>query len=105
MIDGLSSHEVAARRKKYGYNELPNKDKKNIFKIIFGLVSEPMISLLLLTVIIYFIIGDRNEALILSLSFFGIIAIELYQDRKTEKSLEALKNLSSPICEVIRDGR
>ena len=105
QIEGLSTREVTSRQKRFGYNELPNRDDKNILKIIIGLITEPMISLLLVTVGIYFLLGDRNEAILLLLSFFGIIAIELYQESKTEKSLEALRNLSSPICEVIRNGK
>jgi len=105
QITGLTSKEIASRQKKFGFNELPNQDKKNIFKTIIGLLLEPMIFLLLSTVAIYFLLGDRNEALLLLASFLGIIGIELYQDMKTEKSLEALRNLSSPISDVIRDGR
>ena len=105
QIIGLSSKEIISRQKKFGFNEIPSQGKKNIFKTIIGLLLEPMIFLLLATVSIYFFLGDRNEALLLLASFLGIIGIELYQDMKTEKSLEALKNLSSPISEVIRDGR
>ena len=105
QITGLTSREITSRQKKFGFNELPNQGKKNIFKTIIGLLLEPMIFLLLSTVSIYFVLGSRNEALLLLASFLGIISIELYQDTKTEKSLEALKNLSSPISEVIRDGK
>jgi Ca2+-transporting ATPase len=104
-IIGLTKAEVTLRQKKFGYNELPNRDKKNIIKIIYGLLTEPMIFLLLCTVGIYFFLGDKKEASLLLLSVFGIVTIELYQDRKTEKSLEALRNLSSPISDVIRDGK
>ncbi|MEI6850591.1 MAG: cation-translocating P-type ATPase [Candidatus Saccharibacteria bacterium] len=105
QIDGLSSREASIRQKKYGFNELPNRDKRNIFKIIIGLVTEPMIFLLIATVTIYFFLGDPQEAFLLLLSIFVIIGIELYQESKTEKSLEALRNLSSPISDVIRDGK
>lgn len=105
QIEGLSAKEVAKRQKKFGFNELPTQDKKNIFKLFFGLLTEPMILLLLATVSIYFLLGDRNEAFLLLASFVGIITIELYQESKTEKSLQALKNLSSPISDVIRDGK
>ena len=104
-LEGLSAKDVAVMRAKFGFNELPDKDRRNIFKIIFGLLTEPMIFLLLITVGIYFILGDRNEAFLLLVSFVGIISIELYQESKTEKSLAALKNLSSPISDVIRDGK
>ena len=103
-IVGLSHRDVLKKQKKFGFNELPNKNKKSILKIIIGLITEPMIFLLFVTVIIYFILGDKQEAFLLLASFVGIISIELYQDTKTEKSLEALRNLSSPISVVIRDG-
>jgi Ca2+-transporting ATPase len=105
QIEGLSAGEVARRRRQFGYNELPDRGRKNIVKLIFSLIKEPMIFLLLSTVCIYFCLGDRNEAFLLFISFVGIIAIELYQESKTEKSLEALKNLSSPISDVIREGQ
>lgn len=105
QIEGLTNKEAAERQKKFGYNELPNRDKKNFFKIIIGILAEPMIFLLIATVGIYFILGDRSEACLLLFSFFGIIGIGLYQESKTEKSLEALRNLSSPISVVIREGK
>lgn len=104
-IYGLSEKEVRKKQKKFGYNELPTKEKKSFLKLLFGLMTEPMIFLLLATVGIYFILGDRNEALLLLCSFFGIIGIELYQETKTEKSLEALRNMASPISDVIREGK
>ncbi len=104
-IKGLSGKEVAERQKKFGYNELPSRESKNIFKIIWGLVTEPMIFLLLATVVLYFFLGDKGEASLLLLSVFVIIGIEFYQEAKTERSLEALRNLSSPIAEVVRDNR
>lgn len=104
-IKGLSAEEAAVRQEKFGYNELPVKERRNIFKIIWNLVMEPMIFLLLVTVALYFFLGDRREAFMLLSSVFVIIGIELYQEAKTEKSLEALRNLSSPIADVIRDGQ
>lgn len=105
QIEGLTSREVLRKQKKFGYNELPSRNKRNIFKMLVGLLTEPMIILLLSTVIIYFFLGDKNEAILLMMSFLCIVGIEFYQDAKTEKSLEALKNLSSPICDVIRNGK
>ncbi len=105
QLEGLSSREVKAKQKRFGYNELPNQSKKNVLKIVFGLLTEPMIFLLMATVSIYFVLGDKNEAFLLLISFIGIISIGLYQELKTEKTLQALKNLSSPISDVIRDGK
>lgn len=105
QIEGLSEQEAKLRQKKFGYNELPSREKRNLIKIIIGLVKEPMIFLLIITVVIYFFLGDRQEAFLLLFSVFVIIGIELYQEAKTENSLEALRNLSSPICDVIRGGK
>lgn len=102
---GLSATDVIKKQKKFGFNELPDQSKKNFIKIIIGLVAEPMIFLLLIVVTIYFFLGDKNEAFLLMVSFVGIVGIEFYQEAKTEKSLQALKNLSSPISVVIRDGK
>lgn len=104
-IIGLSNKEASSRQARFGYNELPNREKKGFFRLVIGLFTEPMIFLLLSTIAIYFILGDKKEAALLLLSVAGIIGIELYQEQKTEKSLEALRNLSSPISDVIREGK
>ncbi len=102
---GLTADQVLARRKQFDYNEIPDRPPKNILVAIWEIVSEPMIMLLMITVGLYFILGDVDEALLLLASFIGIIGIELYQESKTEKSLQALKQLSSPTAEVIRGGK
>lgn len=101
---GLSEQDAQARLEKYGYNEIPDREKKNIAKVILGIITEPMIFLLLAAVTIYFVLGDTNEAIVLGISVIVVVALELYQDMKTEKALAALRELSSPSCTVIRDG-
>lgn len=101
---GLSSSEVAAARKKFGYNELPDREKRSVLKIVVGLLTEPMLFVLVAIVIVYFFLGDRTEAFVLMVSVGVIIGINLFQDLKTEKALEALRNLASPTSQVIRDG-
>ena len=54
--------------------------------------------------ILYFILGDVTEGLMLMSFVILIIGITVYQERKTERALEALRNLSSPRALVIRDG-
>lgn len=104
QLYGLSSKEVSIKQNKFGFNELPNKNKKNFVKFFIDLITEPIIFLLIITVVIYFFLGDKNEAFLLLTSFIGIIGIELYQELKTEKSLAALRDLSSPTATVMRDG-
>jgi Ca2+-transporting ATPase len=63
-----------------------------------------MLLLLVASGIIYMVLGDIQEALMLLGFVFVIIGITLYQEHKTERALEALRDLSSPRALVIRDG-
>jgi len=101
---GLTNQEARARLAKEGYNELPTSKKRNFFHIMFEIIREPMFILLIACGLIYLIVGDIEEALMLLGFVFVIIGITIYQERKTEKALEALRNLSSPRALVIRDG-
>lgn len=103
-IQGLTAKQVKARRKQDGFNELPDREKKNLLQILFEIVREPMIFLLIMVVVVYYLLGDRTEAIVLTCSVFAIFMIELYQNHKTEKALEALRGFASPSCTVIRDG-
>jgi Ca2+-transporting ATPase len=104
MLNGLTQKEVSLRLKTNGYNELPSAKPKKLHEFIIEIIKEPMISLLLLACILYLFLGDKAEAILLSLSILGVIAISLYQEKKSEKSLKALADLSSPRAIVIRDG-
>jgi Ca2+-transporting ATPase len=101
---GLSSEEAAARLQQEGYNEIPSAEKKGIIGIVAEVIREPMFLLLVAAGLIYFIIGDFQEGLILLSFVLVIIGITVYQEQKTENALEALRNLSSPRALVIRGG-
>ena len=105
MIKGLNTTEVNERLNSFGYNELPSEKPKNIFGIAIEVFKEPIFLLLIACGILYIILGDVNEGLILLSTIFIIIFITFYQYQKTEKALNALKNLSSPRALVIRDGK
>jgi len=105
LITGLNTNEVSERLSFFGYNELPSEKPKNIFRIAIEVFKEPMFLLLIACGILYIILGDINEGLILLSTIFIIIFITFYQYQKTEKALNALKNLSSPRALVIRDGK
>ena len=104
-MSGLRDEQIKQKRQQFGYNELPDREKRGIFKIILTTLTEPMIFLLLAVVGVYFLLGDRTESLVLLASVVGVIAIGLAQELKTEKALDALRSLSSPMCNVIRNGQ
>lgn len=101
---GLSQAEAEAKLKKDGYNELPTSKRRSLFKIIWGVLSEPMFILLVSCAVLYLILGNMEDALVLVGSVILVMAIDIVQEHKTDNALEALKNLSSPRALVIRDG-
>ncbi len=104
-INGLTQAEVRRKQTTGGYNEMPDREKKGFVAIGLETLAEPMILLLIAVVVVYFLLGDKREAAVLLVSVLVIVTIELFQNRRTEKALEALRNLASPSCEVIRDGK
>jgi len=70
-----------------------------------GVVREPMLLLLMAAAGVYLVLGDVREALVLAASIAVIVAITIVQERRTERALEALRELSSPRALVVREGR
>src|SRR5512142_327665 len=104
-LQGLTEQEALERLAQDGYNELPSAKKRSLLHIILDVVREPMFLLLLACGALYLLLGDVEEAVMLLGFVFVIIAITLYQEQKTERALEALRDLSSPRALVIRDGK
>lgn len=103
-LRGLSEAEAAVRLKNEGLNELPASRPRSIWATSFEILREPMFLLLVAAGLLYFALGDLREAIALLAAIFVVIAITLYQERKAERALEALRDLSSPRALVIRDG-
>ena len=104
MSQGLSENEAQEKLVREGFNELPSSKPRNLFAIALGVVKEPMFLLLVACGTLYLILGDVQEGLMLLGFVFVIMGIELYQEKKTEKALDALKDLASPRALVLRDG-
>jgi len=101
---GLTGAEAAARLVRDGPNELPSSKPRSLWSIAWEIVREPMFLLLIGASTIYLVLGDIREALVLFASVFVIMGITFHQERKTERALEALRELSSPCSRVLRDG-
>jgi P-type Ca2+ transporter type 2C len=104
QIRGLTERQAAERLRQEGYNELPSAHARGIIAVALEVAREPMFLLLLAGGAVYLVLGELSEALALLASVFLIIGITLYQERRTERALEALRDLSSPRALVIRDG-
>src|ERR1700675_4139248 len=100
---GLSEREAAWRLKSEGYNELPRSPKRTLLRIVGEIASEPMFELLLAASAIYLVLGDLGEALMLGGSAIITVVIAVFQENRTERVLESLRDLTSPRALVIRD--
>jgi P-type Ca2+ transporter type 2C len=103
-LAGLSQAEAHRRLRQDGPNELPQREGRGLLHTALEVLREPMILLLLAAGAVYLFLGDREEAILLLGSIGLIVGIELYQERRTEHALEALRDLSSPRALVIRDA-
>jgi len=102
---GLTEEQAAQKLLSEGFNELPSSKPKSIFTIALGVIREPMFMMLVACGTLYLILGDLQEGLMLMAFVFVIMGIEFYQEKKTEKALDALKGLASPRALVIRNGQ
>ncbi len=101
---GLSEAEASARLGRFGPNELPQAGKRTVWRIAGELMREPMTQLLLGAGGIYLILGDMGEAIMLLAFVVLTVVISLVQETRTERVLEALRDLSSPRALVVRGG-
>ena len=103
-LRGLSEDEAGERRKAEGFNELPRQEHRTPLRIVLEVLHEPMLLLLLAGGVIYLLLGDLQEALILLVFASMSVVITVVQETRTERVLEALRDLTSPRALVIRDG-
>lgn len=104
LSPGLSEVEAQARLLAEGFNELPTTGRRTPLRIALEVMREPMLALLLGGGAVYLLLGDLQEALIL-LAFATLsVGITIVQEARTERVLEALRDLTSPRALVIRDG-
>jgi len=104
-LEGLSAEEAQRLQAQYGKNELVSLKKDGFFKKTLHVLAEPMFLLLLAAAVIYFILGEPRDGAIMLVFVLGVIGIELLQSWKTDRTLNALKDLSAPQSMVLRDGK
>src|SRR6266699_3712050 len=104
-LTGLSSDEAARRLRAEGYNEIERPRRRSLSRIAIEVCSEPMFELLLAASAVYFVLGALGEALLLVGSAIITITVAIVQETRTERVLEALRDLTSPRALVVRDGQ
>src|SRR4051812_23577508 len=104
-LRGLCASEAAERLTVDGPNELPTAKPRNLAQQARDVLREPMLLLLVGAGVLYFVLAEPLDGVILMSFVVVVIAISLYQEHKTENALTALRDLSSPRALVVRDGQ
>jgi Ca2+-transporting ATPase len=102
-IKGLSTQQVLEARAKFGQNKVVRKEN-NFWGILLGILKEPMVLLLFVAALLYFISGEIADAVFMTSAIVLVTGISLYQESRSHNALAALKTLTQPTCKVIRDG-
>jgi P-type Ca2+ transporter type 2C len=102
---GLSHAQAAQRLAEDGPNQLPGHVSRTWRHIARETLGEPMFLLLLMASVLYLVLGELQEGLILVGLVLVILGLTLYQEGKTERAVQALRDLSSPRARVIREAQ
>ena len=103
-FDGLTTAQAGERLTVDGPNALPDSGPHGTAAMVLEVIREPMFLLLLVAAGIYLVLGDLHEALLLLFFVMVVMGITFYQSHKTERVLQALRDLTSPRALVLRDG-
>ena len=102
--DGLTTEEVAKKQEKYGLNKLKGKKKKTILQMLLAQLNDVLIYILLAAAVISVILDEPSDAIVIGVVVLINAVVGVIQESKAEKSLEALKQLSTPKAIVKRNG-
>lgn len=103
-ILGLTTEQVNESRQQFGDNNLKFKKENWFINAVKSLAKEPMVLLLLVASVIYFISGKTGDGIFLSSAIVLVAAISLYQDSRSRNALEKLKSFTQAKCRVIRNN-
>ena len=103
-ITGLTNEQVIESRQQHGQNVFQYKKAYGFLEAIKSIGKEPMVILLLVASVIYFISGKTADGIFLSSAILLVAGISLYQDSRSRNALEKLKDFTQPKCKVIRNG-
>ncbi|WP_256822794.1 MULTISPECIES: cation-translocating P-type ATPase [unclassified Pseudomonas] len=104
-LEGLCEAQVQQRLAQDGPNELPASRRRSALRLMCDVAFEPMFLLLVACGALYMVLGDVQEALMLLGFVFVVMSISFVQQRRSERSLNALRDLSSPRAKVLREGK
>lgn len=104
-VEGLASAEAASRLVKFGPNELPEVERKPLWRVFAGQFASPLIYILFVAAVISFAMGHASDAAVILAIVLINAVIGAVQEGRAEHSMSALRRLSALKVRVVRDGR
>ncbi|HVU57952.1 MAG TPA: cation-translocating P-type ATPase [Puia sp.] len=101
---GLSSAEAESLRTRYGSNMLHKPRGRGIWTILWDVLKEPMFILLMVATLLYFILGEQGQGMLMLVAMALVAAISVFQELRSSHALKALRKLTEPLTTVLRDG-
>jgi Ca2+-transporting ATPase len=101
----LTEEEAAIRLRTDGPNALEEAGRHGFLRALFGVVRQPMFLLLIAAGLLYLALGNAADALTLLAFVVLVMALTLYQDRRSEHAVAKLRDLTAPTACVVRAGK
>ncbi len=102
---GLSADDARARLARTGPNRLHEVEHEGFWEEYLEELREPMILLLLVTGVLYSILGTLEDAVTIFAIIFTLVALEVVNEQRAGRAIDALRELAEPSAAVVRDGR
>jgi P-type Ca2+ transporter type 2C len=103
-IHGLNKNEIPLLQQQYGRNQFQAEREYRFLRILWDIFREPMFILLLIACLLYFILGNFEEGIMMAVAMCIVSAISIYQEIKSTRSIKALKQFTEPKVTVVRSG-
>ncbi|MEX3623479.1 cation-translocating P-type ATPase [Viridibacillus arvi] len=103
--EGLSDYDVQKRQEEYGYNELVAGKRTSTMAVFFGQFKDLLVIILMIAAVISYLLGEVGSTIVILIVVILNAILGTVQHVKAEKSLDNLKELTSPVAKVMRDNQ
>ncbi len=104
-LTGLSSAQADAARRQFGLNQRAAGESQTGWRLVVEIVSEPMFILLAVASLLYVLLGQWQEGIVLGVAMGLVAGISVFQTVRSDRALQALRQLTQPTVSVLRDGK
>jgi Ca2+-transporting ATPase len=104
-LTGLNESDIPGIQLRFGKNTSSQKNNARFFHFVMSVLKEPMVIILSVASLLYFLLQNVDEGLMMIAAMAFVVGISIYQDVRSSNALEALKQLAEEKVKVIRDGK